>query len=282
MVTSCPGCKADLPDESEKTCPFCEGRLAAPGDRLVPVMVTSNISQAQYIKALLEGSQVQAWIQNEHTHATWGGIDFWEWKGGVYVVVPREEEERAREVLCLRGVVCKIAPGEVDGLLEGHVRPAMRAGSGGAKGLVPTLALNKKEVIREVVQTVAEEEGGLHFVETVLQEAISQGEDWLAARLAGSLDGLDAAEVVAIPSRLASVIDGEARRRGAAAIAQMSRHAAEATRILVSLLDDPEVKVREEAIEGLFSLVGEDLGFEPDDPPEERARVIQRWRERIS
>jgi HEAT repeat protein len=47
--------------------------------------------------------------------------------------------------------------------------------------------------------------------------------------------------------------------------------------ILITLLGDEDSGVRDAAIESLFSLTGEDLGYEPDAPENARAEAIGRW-----
>ncbi|MBI1853459.1 MAG: HEAT repeat domain-containing protein [Planctomycetes bacterium] len=51
-------------------------------------------------------------------------------------------------------------------------------------------------------------------------------------------------------------------------------------RLLVPLLEDPEVEVREEAIEGLYHITHDDLGFEADAPAAERAAAVAKWKSR--
>jgi hypothetical protein len=51
--------------------------------------------------------------------------------------------------------------------------------------------------------------------------------------------------------------------------------------LLVPLLEDADVEVREEAIEALYTLTGDDLGFEAEAPEDERAAAVARWRKRV-
>lgn len=277
MEKSCPKCKADLPEEPGKICPVCKSRLpSAANARFVTVFLANDILQAQLVKSMLEGSRIGAWIQAEGTHKTWGGIDFWENKSGVGIQVAEMEEEMARKVLCLRGVVCQVTPGEVDSLMIDHVLPAASAGADAAKGLVGVLALNKKEVVAAVVHRLHESgEVGTRFLEAVLVEACRSGE----TRLTGSLaQALDEAGSPVLPSRLTELVGEDGRVGAAWAIAHMKKHRTEAMGALIFLLDDPDAEVRSEAIEGLFSLEGKDFGFEPDAPPEKRAAAVERWR----
>ena len=47
---------------------------------------------------------------------------------------------------------------------------------------------------------------------------------------------------------------------------------------ILALLDDPYLIIREEADETLCALSDEDMGFDPDLPPEERAVIREHWR----
>jgi hypothetical protein len=54
-----------------------------------------------------------------------------------------------------------------------------------------------------------------------------------------------------------------------------------ALRLLVPLLEDAELGVREEAIEGLYFITHDDLGYEADAPETERAAAVARWQQRL-
>ena len=149
---------------------------------------------------------------------------------------------------------------------------------GGREDLVQTLALNKKEVVARVARAVIDERvDGAPFIESLLLEACRQDEGQVLASLADVLDELGPGD---LPQRLGQVPDDETRARAARAIARLHRHRPDALSVLVDLLEDPAIEVRSEAIEGLFSLEGEDLGYEPDASPEERARAVDRWHSR--
>lgn len=49
----------------------------------------------------------------------------------------------------------------------------------------------------------------------------------------------------------------------------------------VALLDDDHLEIREAADEALCNLFDDDVGFEGDAAPEERAAAVSRWRERL-
>ena len=68
----------------------------------------------------------------------------------------------------------------------------------------------------------------------------------------------------------------------AAALSHLERHRRGAIGLLIDLLEDDRVDVRNEAIEALFSLVGDDHGYEPDAPPEDRAEAVQIWRRTLA
>ncbi|MCZ6601559.1 MAG: DUF2007 domain-containing protein, partial [Planctomycetota bacterium] len=189
MSSSCPECKADLPDESVEACPSCGQAVPVPkGDHLVPLIQAESLAHANLIKSLLDGGRIPSWIRNADSHAMWGGLDF-----GIFVLVPKSDEEQARKVLCARGVVCEATTEEVNAMLEDHVRPALESGLEGATRLVPILATNNKEIVVRVVRALHRKgEEGLLFLGSLLEESVSQGDDWLSARLAESIDGLDA------------------------------------------------------------------------------------------
>ncbi len=51
---------------------------------------------------------------------------------------------------------------------------------------------------------------------------------------------------------------------------------------LVGLLEDADAGVRDEAIEALFDLYGDDLGFEAEADEGSRAKAVGRWRQRVA
>jgi hypothetical protein len=50
--------------------------------------------------------------------------------------------------------------------------------------------------------------------------------------------------------------------------------------LLVVALEDPDEEVRTEAIDALWAITGETLGFEPEAPAEDRRDALARWQER--
>ena len=50
--------------------------------------------------------------------------------------------------------------------------------------------------------------------------------------------------------------------------------------LLVVGLEDPDEEVRTEAIDALWAITGDTLGFDPEAPPEDRREAMARWRER--
>ncbi len=281
MSSSCPECKADLPDESVEACPFCGKAVPLPkGDHLVPLIQAESLAHANLIKSLLDGGRIPSWIRNADSHAMWGGLAILE--GGIIVLVPKSAEEQARKVLCARGVVCEATTEEVNAMLEDHVSPALQAGREGATRLVPILAANNKEIVVRVVRALQRKgEEGLLFLGSLLEESVSQGDDWLSARLAESIDGLDASELSDLPVRLIGKTSDDRLVLAISAIARMRRLRKEAVRSLVPLLQHHDMSVRAEAIEGLFSLEGFDLDYEPDAPDQERMQAVERWQSHI-
>ena len=130
-----------------------------------------------------------------------------------------------------------------------------------------------------IVWKVAERrEKGIQFLVDVLLAACREGEKSVANRIAGALDAL---EVEGLAEEVVSGATEEARVHAVAALAHLRKHKDEAVATLVDCLEEADAAVRAEAIEGLFSLVGDDLGYEPDAPPDERVEAVARWRARI-
>jgi HEAT repeat protein len=76
--------------------------------------------------------------------------------------------------------------------------------------------------------------------------------------------------------------DGSATARALAAIVVGRTGKESAVKLLVPLLEDPELEVREEAIEGLYQITHEDYDYEADADPADRAAAIARWKSRAS
>ena len=276
----CPRCQADIPPEPVEVCPFCGANLwPVLGGSPVPLIVADTMSHGILIRSILFGSRIPTWIPDENARRLWGmrveGLEL----DGVPLVVPEYMLGKARDVLCMHGIACQVTPGEVEDLIRDRVDPALAKGEGGAESLVPVLAANKKEVVSRIIEDLAGRgEEGAAFVRAVLLEACRQEKTVLARSIARTLDRLGDA---GLADWLASAPDAVTRARAASALAALGRHHEKAVRVLVGLLEDESIDVRGEAIEGLFSLEGEDYGYEPDAPLEERRRAVARWREQI-
>ena len=77
------------------------------------------------------------------------------------------------------------------------------------------------------------------------------------------------------------VEDRNSTTRALAAMVIGRTGSATSIHLLVPLLEDPEVEVREEAIEGLYHIAHEDLGFEADAPDADRAAAVAKWKARV-
>jgi hypothetical protein len=266
-MKECERCRADLREVEGDRCPFCGARIVLESPtRMIRIFSTDSHPQAGMIKSLLEGRGIPANIAGEYDYLALPETR----PDGYRVEVAAILEERARQALCIAGIVCQVEPGEVEALIRDHVRPAMEKGVDGAGDLISLLSMNKKEVVARVGEIIVKED--LPFLETLLARACESGEERVVRALMPSLGD---------PGRLLSGTSGRARAFAAGAAALRKEWREDAMRVLVDLLEDPDEDVRGEAIEGLFSVTGEDLGYEPDAPPEERERIVGLWRDRV-
>jgi hypothetical protein len=267
-MKECKECRADLGEGKGDVCPFCGARTVQESPtKMIGLFFSDNLTQATMIRALLEKRGIPALMTGEFD--PYLGIPESQGKG-YGIQVSAVLEERAREILCAAGIVCQVEPGEVEGLIRDHVRPAMEKGADGAGDLVDVLRMNKKEVVAGIGEILAKED--LPFLEALITQACESGEERVVRSLIPALGD---------PSRLLSGTSGKGRAVAAAAAAREVKWRDDAMRVLVDLLEDSDEEVRSEAIEGLFSVTGEDLGYEPDAPPEERQRVVGLWKARV-
>ena len=272
----CPECGYEAQVEYE-VCPFCgHGLTTEQKTDLVKVFVAENAPQAGLVRSILEGVRIPVYIPSDIMRTIYLDVPISDFGDGLALEIPSACLERAHEVLCAAGIVCRAEPGEVDAVWREHVAPAVAKGAEGAADVVGMLDLNNKAVTAQIAARIGEVDAP--FLEGVLLEACRQDKPRLAAALARALDVHDEG---GLAGRVAEIPDGATRAVAATALAYLEEHTDAALRSLVQLLEDGVEEVRDAAIEGLFSLVGEDFGFEPDAPPEERNDAVRRWKARI-
>ncbi len=258
-------------------CPSCgHGLSVEQKSDLVKVFVAENPVQANLVRSILEGVRIPVYIPSEFVRILAFDPEVMDLSKGVALEIPSSTVERANEVLCAAGVVCRAEPGEVDAVWREHVAPAVAKAEEGAPDVVAVLDLNNMAVTEQIASRLGEVDR--RFLEQVFLEACRQDKPRLAAALARTLDAHDDDDLA---ERVTAIPDGPTRAVAATALAHLKGHTEAAIRSLVWLLEDDAEAVRDAAIEGLFSLVGEDFGFEPDAPVEERNDAVQRWKDRV-
>lgn len=263
---------------------------------LVKIHNVGSIAEARLVKGTLESFHIPSVVEDDVMETLQGFLP--SQLDGIDIFVPAEFEARARAVLCERGIVCGLDQKEVEAFLAEKVVPAFEGGEAEREALGAALAeAPSRDFRREVLARIARRgKAGLEIVRDLLRSACRAGATEPRAEAEGASDlhplvadvpkladsgtfGPEApVAIVSDLARLASDPSPEVRRRAAAALGRIRGAGAGAA--LVTLLDDPERDVRDEAIESLFALSsGETFGYDPDADPGRQHEPIARWRE---
>ncbi|MHC4390134.1 MAG: HEAT repeat domain-containing protein [Planctomycetota bacterium] len=253
---------------------------------LVRVHQVSDIAEAQLVKSILESFNIPCMVEDDM------GADVGVLAGshldGIDITVPTALAEKAYLVLCERGVICPVEPDELEALvkraesIELDDIPALDA-------FAHELDNEHKRDLRHALLTRLGTAGKPGF-ETALtlmaHSAKSEAEEihilhdvaFLTNRGAFGSSAAVKGRCVGVLSRLAGSASPLVRARAAQGLGKLRGSGSGAP--LVALLEDDDPKVRDEAIEALFSVSnGKDMDFDADKPHEERDEAVARWRE---
>ncbi len=289
----CPRCRKQYPPEASR-CGECDVALVPtrppegarePEARWQETVVVLNAASEMALlpaKSLLEENLIPAIIEEEASFTLWGGLlDHVLSRTGPTLRVARRDAEKASKVLCENNIRCEVAFDAVDRLVNHVISPAVEGKTHETTRIFDILSHQTKDFRREAFARVLKLTGGPGFLVGLLVLAVKGGvgEADVARDVAAALS-IEHGGVAS--SALADAVlessDPAARRRLASALAHFPFPRAAAS--LVKLLEDPDARVRDEAIDALYFLSeGETHGFDPDAPESDRAEPVAKWRE---
>jgi len=196
----------------------------------------------------------------------------------VQVLVETERLEEAKQLLCEHDIICDVSERLRARGFQSIAAPLLSGESDDLDRLARYLRVNNKATVHAILEDIRTAQGGGHLLLRLLFHLLGRDEGVTLGRLARFLNEHPPGATREVIAARLPVIDTEARRDLAAALEHLP--AIDPDGILIGLLRDPDASVREAAIEALFALHGDDLGYEPDASEEDREAAIRRWEER--
>lgn len=194
--------------------------------------------------------------------------------------VSPDDLQKAKDVLCLNGVVCEVSGRLLHRSIEEIVKPLLfRHGDDGSRGgdlgrLLRFVEINNKETVRALFEATLREQNGRELLEELFF-LLARGESPMIRILARALHKQVNA---AFGDRLlAEAVHGQKKLR----LALLSTipdlpDTPDRVRTLAAALRDRDGEIREAGSEALFALGGEDHGYDPEDAPAEREQAVQK------
>jgi len=248
---------------------------------LVPLLTSGDRSLLDRARAILEESGVPAHAAVETYSTLYAGI-LDAAMGGARLMVPGDAVEEANRILCEQGIRCPVPAGMVERIVK-RFDPAQEGGPFDPERVLRLLEELTPDARHALLRQVCGTERGAALVAnllltSLLTSLLANGED-VRRDLTLALDEAGAEDLaVVFEERIGASSDAAVRRRFARVLARVKD--ADAARLLAGLLGNEDLEVREEAFDGLFFLSGGiDFGFDPEGPPEERAKAVARWRD---
>lgn len=193
--------------------------------------------------------------------------------------VPPERVQEAKDLLCSSGVICDVSERLMRRSLEEVVKPLLgRPRADRDLGRLLYLArINNRETVTALYEATRDLEGGIDLLVNLFFEMARTGEGHLLL-LARALTGTVTAEFA--ERFLEEATGGEREARLALLDVAPAFRGATAwllESVAASLLDADE-EIRDAAGEALFALEGNDYGYEPRGPQNEREAAVARFR----
>lgn len=239
---------------------------------------STDVTLIQY-QSLLRAAGIDAVVEGGLQELSMFGVNLHPYGEGPVLKVPAEQVERARELLCENGVVCAVPEGGVERIIERVVRPLLAAPERDTQRLRALLDGLSKDFRAALFHEILSLPDGQALLESVLHDALrdDEAEEPLRRDLCQALAG-------ATPDLTCRRLASQAKAATPAVRVRLARSLARfpcqmAATTLAGLLVDPELAVRDEALEGLFALSrGKSFGFDPEASPEAAAGAAARWR----
>ncbi len=195
--------------------------------------------------------------------------------GTIEMLVPEESLEVAKQVLCEHDIMCDVSERMRARCFESFALPLLRGESDELGRLVNYLRVNNKTTVGAILDDIAQHAKGPRLLVRLFFHLLAGDEHATLLRLTHFLNEHIPEELSRRIELESGQLAAEIRRNLAEMLGLLP--ALEPAPLLVELLGDADVDVREAAIESLFALTSEDYGFEPDAPEEERMRAVAKW-----
>lgn len=193
--------------------------------------------------------------------------------GYVEFRVPPDRLQEAKDVLCANGVVCDVSERLLKRCLEEVVRPLLGREGRDFTHLLHLVDVNNKETVLALFDHTLEYAGGRELLEDLFFRMARDGSGRLLI-LARALSGNEGPSFGARFRREAIAGESETRIALVEVLPEFGEGSWQLS-VLAALLLDPAGDIREAASEALFSLRGEDCGYDPESPPAEREATVQ-------
>jgi len=196
--------------------------------------------------------------------------------------VPSDKLQEAKDILCGHSVVCDVSERMLKRSMDEIVRPLLqkRRESGpteeqSLERLAYFAGINNKETVNALFDATLKEEGGEALLEDLFFD-LAQDDSGALRILARHLREADAARFGGRFNTTMTLVPNEVRIRLLDVLSEFPPSRWRLTALLGGLRDG-DADVRAAAGEALFSIRhGEDCGYDPDAPEEEREQVIER------
>ncbi len=246
----------------------------------VTVLTSDTAFSLEPAKSLLEQGGVMSIIRRESVSAACG-LELPLNGGGPELRVPSNAQEEAEKILCENGYVCQVSGDAVDRVMKRVIRPAVESGTFDGPDILRLLSNQPSDFRLPVFEATVGLDGGPSFLIQLLSVSLIQGvdpEEESVRRDLSRILGRSHTDAAAseVSKCLVDSTDIEARKRIARTLGRFD--ARECADQLVSLLDDEDRAVREEALDALyFRSGGRSFGFKSDEEPELRALAVKKW-----
>lgn len=194
--------------------------------------------------------------------------------------VPAEQLQDAKDLLCASDIVCDVSERLLSRCMESLVPPLLqirRSADRDFSRLEYFVEVNNKETVLAIYAATLEREGGQDLLEDFFFHLLANGSSAIVrlARALGSKSGVSVSDEF---GRRFEAIGLSQEREPRLQLLEVAPDFAgvpwQSVVLQAALLDD-DFEIRDVASESLFSATGEDGGYDPGDPPEERERVVR-------
>lgn len=194
--------------------------------------------------------------------------------------VPPERLQDAKDLLCASDIVCDVSERLLARCMKSLVPPLLqlrRAADRDYSRLQRFVELNNRETVVAIYAATLELEGGQDLLEDFFFHLLSSGSAAIV-RLARALSQRSGVSVSDAFGRRFEAIglsgEREARLQLLEVAADFAGPSWQSAVLRAALLDE-DFEIRDVAGEALFAATGDDRGYDPRDPPEQREQMVQ-------